>query len=67
MIEILRAECICQDPEKMRMWPVSTAGMKVQTIAEACPKILRALEWCRKRDIVNIEATGWDELIVLKA
>lgn len=66
MIDTLRAQCICQDPEGTRLWPVSPTGMKVQTIAEACPKILNALAWCRQRGMVNIETTGWDELIVLK-
>jgi len=64
MMDVLRAECICQDPEQMRMWPVSPSGMKV---AEAGPKIQRALDWCRQRGIVNIESNEWDELIVLKA
>jgi len=67
MMDVLRAECICQDPEQMRMWPVSPCGMKVQTVAEAGPKIQRALDWCRQRGIVNIESNEWDELIVLKA
>ena len=67
MMDVLRTECICQDPEKMRLWPVSPSGMKVQTVAEAGPQIQRALDWCRQRGIVNIESNEWDELIVLKA
>jgi hypothetical protein len=65
MMDVLRTECICQDPEKMRMWPVSPSGMKVQTVAEAGPQIQRALDWCRQRGIVKIESNEWDELIVL--
>ena len=67
MIEILRAQCICQDAEGMRLWPVDTTGMKVKAVAQACPQILRALEWCRRRDMAHVETNAWDELIVLKA
>lgn len=66
MVGILRAACICQDADGTRLWPVDTTGMKVKTVAEACPQILRALEWCRKRDMADIETNAWDELIVLK-
>lgn len=67
MIDILRAHCICQDAQGLRLWPVNAAGMKVQAVSQACPQILRALEWCRKRGMVDIETNAWDELIVLKA
>lgn len=67
MIGILRAACICQDADGTRLWPVDTNGMKVKTVAEACPQILRALAWCRQRDMADIEVNPWDELIVLKA
>ncbi len=66
MIEILRAQCICQDAEGTRLWPVDTTGMKVKAVAQACPQILRALEWCRRRDMAHVETNAWDELIVLK-
>lgn len=67
MIATLRAECIRQDAEGLRLWPVDASGMKVQAVAQACPQILRALEWCRKRGMVQIETNAWDELIVLNA